>query len=180
MKTVIIGNSGSGKTWLAHTLSSLAAAPVIHLDDIFWAPGGFDRKRSAEAVGAYIAQAKKQECWIVEGVFGELAQQFVSEANQVIWLDLEWPVCRDRLMKRGSESKRHLGREQSQEGLRRLLEWAGKYHDRTDMCSYQGHKALFDAFSGARISLRSEQEVAEFVRDIQHSAPEGRASVPLS
>jgi adenylate kinase family enzyme len=180
MKTVIIGNSGSGKTWLAGTMSSLTSTLVIHLDDIFWEPGGFDRKRSTEAVSALIAQAKRQEHWIVEGVFGELAQQFLSDASRLIWLDPEWSTCRERLMLRGSESKKHLNREQSKEGLMQLLKWAANYYDRTDMRSYHGHKTMFDAFGGTRFRLRSTDEVTDFVRDIQHSAAVGRESAPLS
>lgn len=179
MKTVIIGNSGSGKTWLATAMSGLVAAPVVHLDNIFWEVGGFDRCRSADEVSSLIAQAKEQDCWIVEGVFGELAQRFLSDAKQLIWLDLEWLVCRNRLIMRGSESKKHLDREQSQDGLRRLVEWAENYRGRTDMCSYQGHKAMFDAFDGTRIRLQSEREVADFVRNIENSNAARSASVPL-
>jgi len=151
-------------------MSSLAPTPVIHLDDIFWEPGGFDQKRSTETVSALIAQAKRQEHWIVEGVFGELAQQFLSDAGRLIWLDFEWPICRERLALRGSESKKHLKREQSAEGLMQLLKWAANYHDRTDMRSYHGHKTMFDAFEGTRFRLRSEDEVTDFVSDIQHCA----------
>jgi hypothetical protein len=32
MKTVILGNSGSGKTWLAERLSKFHSVPVVHLD----------------------------------------------------------------------------------------------------------------------------------------------------
>lgn len=180
MKAVIIGNSGSGKTWLAHTMSGLAAAPVVSLDDIFWEPGGFDRVRNADVVTALVAQVLKQEHWIVEGVFGELAQRFLSDAEQLIWLDLDWPVCRDRLTKRGSESKKHLGRKQSQEGLRRLLEWAENYFKRTDMRSFPGHKGIFDAFNGARVRLQSELQVADFVRGLQDSIYVRRANPPPS
>ena len=55
MRTVIIGNSGSGKTYLANALSNCATIPVIHLDQIFWEPGGFDIRRSPEEVAQLIA-----------------------------------------------------------------------------------------------------------------------------
>lgn len=42
-RTVIIGNSGSGKTFLARALAAGSGIPVIHLDEIFWQPGGFNR-----------------------------------------------------------------------------------------------------------------------------------------
>lgn len=53
MKIVIIGNSGSGKTWLAKKLAT-NTTEIIHLDDLFWLPGGFDRKRSKEEVRCWV------------------------------------------------------------------------------------------------------------------------------
>ena len=58
MKTIIIGNSGSGKTWLAKRLSTIFTAPVVHLDDIFWEPGGFDKKRSPKEIELLILQSQ--------------------------------------------------------------------------------------------------------------------------
>jgi hypothetical protein len=34
MKAVIVGNSGSGKTWLATNLAATTAVPVVHLDEL--------------------------------------------------------------------------------------------------------------------------------------------------
>ena len=93
MKTVIIGNSGSGKTWLAKKFAA-TGAPVIHLDNLFWLPGGFDKKRSKNEVDQLIDQSKKHDRWIVEGVFGELAEQYFDEADILIWLDIPWGLCR--------------------------------------------------------------------------------------
>ena len=45
MRTVIFGNSGSGKSWLARRLGEKRSTPVVHLDEIFWLPGGFNAKR---------------------------------------------------------------------------------------------------------------------------------------
>ena len=117
MKTIIIGNAGSGKTWLATRLAAGGGTPIVHLDDLFWEPCGFDKKRSPEEVDRLIEKSKRAPSWIIEGVFGELAERYFSAAEQLIWLDIEWAVCKSRLLARGSESKRHLGREQSEEYL---------------------------------------------------------------
>lgn len=132
MKIVIIGNSGSGKTWLATRLAALASVPVIHLDELFWRPGGFDEKRSAEELASLIKRKRIMASWVVEGVFGELATPFLEDAQALIWLNPGWPVCRQRLLARGSESKAHMGRAQSEAGLARLLEWASAYSSRDD------------------------------------------------
>jgi len=169
MKIVIIGNSGSGKTWLARKLAT-DTTEIIHLDDLFWMPGGFDRKRSKEEVNQLIGQSKSHDEWISEGVFGELAEQYFDVAQSLIWLDVPWELCRSRLEQRGSVSKKHLGREQSEKGLRKLLDWASHYYDRTDMRSQSGHRSLFDSFEGNKAHLKSAHETNLYVESVQQGA----------
>lgn len=166
MKAIIIGNSGSGKTWLANRLAEGANATIIHLDEFFWQPGGFDRKRSPMEVEELIVTSKQSASWIAEGVFGELAARYLDEAELLIWLDIDWAICRERLQARGSESKRHMGREQSEKGSRDLIEWASRYDDRDDARSWRGHQILFDGFRGDRLQLKSPDAVREFLKDL--------------
>jgi adenylate kinase family enzyme len=79
-RIVIIGNSGSGKTFLARKISASSGIPVVHLDDLFWLPGGFNEKRPVETVDAEIASRAQDGEWIVEGVFGDLAEKFLHRA----------------------------------------------------------------------------------------------------
>lgn len=164
MRTIIIGNSGSGKTYMAERLAA-ADTKVIHLDDLFWEPGGFDKKRPPEEVNRLIVDSKTNDQWIVEGVFGELAEQYFDVATTLIWLDMPWELCRSRLESRGSESKKHLNRVQSEEGLRRLLEWASQYYYRTDKRSQRGHRSLFDLYAGEKVRLKSTYEMDHYIED---------------
>jgi adenylate kinase family enzyme len=162
MRIVVIGNGGSGKTWLARRLAACIDTSIVHLDDLFWEPGGFDKKRSPEEVDHLIDGSKRADSWVVEGVFGELAERYFAEAELLIWLDIEWDICRARLLARGSESKRHLGREQSEEGLKRLVDWASNYYDRRDLRSYVGHQSLTEKFPRKTLRLTSEKDVNQF------------------
>lgn len=167
MRMVIVGNSGSGKTWLANNLAKFNGSQVIHLDHIFWEPGGFDKKRSPEVVAKLIDESKNGVSWIAEGVFGELAEKFIERAQYFVWLDIAWPICRDRLLKRGAESKRHMDREESAKGLRQLIEWASRYYERKNARSYEGHKKLMNNFHGERIYLNSEADVVKMINEAQ-------------
>jgi adenylate kinase family enzyme len=171
VKLVVIGNSGSGKTWLARALG----LPAIHLDALFWEPGGFDRKRPRAEVDALIAQSLAQRTWVVEGVFGELAERYLPDADALVWLDLPWATCEARLLARGSESKAHMDRTQSEAGLAKLLRWAADYAVRTDGRSRSGHAQLFEGFERTRHRVRSE---AEAVRLLESGALRANA-VPL-
>ena len=148
---------------MANNLAKVYGCQVIHLDHIFWESGGFDKKRSPEVVTEMIDEAKKGEFWIAEGVFGDLAGRFIERAQCFVWLDIDWAICRDRLLKRGSESKRHMGRKESEEGLHELLEWASLYYKRKNARSYEGHKKLINDFNGEKIHLNSEPDVVNFV-----------------
>jgi len=163
MRTVIIGNSGSGKTWLSRQLVNEGFISAISLDDIFWEPGGFDLRRPAADVASLIGEHLKRTGWVVEGVFGDLAEPFLEASDELVWLDMPWSVCRARLLQRGSESKRHMNREQSAAGLDKLLSWAEDYYTRDGACSRAGHKALFSRFSGQKHCLSSEQEVLGYL-----------------
>ncbi len=159
MKTIIIGNSGSGKTWLAMRMAKRDRIAATCLDDIFWESGGFDEKRSNQHVQELIEEVLQKDDWIVEGVFGELVERFLDKADLLIWLDLDLSICEKRLLARESESKKHPGREQSEEGLEELVKWALDYYSRDDMRSHEGHKRMFEEFQGEKMRLRSEEEV---------------------
>ena len=167
---IIVGNSGSGKTWLANNLAKVIGCQVIHFDHIFWEPGGFDKKRSPEVVTKMIDESKQGVSWIAEGVFGELAEKFIERAQYFVWLDIDWPICKDRLLKRGSESKRHMGREESAEGLRELVAWAARYYERKNARSYEGHKKLMNSFHGEIIYINSEENAVRLVKLIREKA----------
>ena len=88
-RIVIIGNSGSGKSTLAGELGRRLDCAMVSLDDLFWEPGGFDRKRPKETVLKEVRQLAQGGSWIVEGVFGELAEECLPRATALIWLDLD-------------------------------------------------------------------------------------------
>ena len=175
MRTIIIGNSGSGKTWLANKLAN-SNHQIIHLDNIFWMPGGFDVKRTKEEVEIMISNSKLADNWICEGVFGELAKQYFDAAQTLLWLNIDWEICKYRLEIRGFESKQHLGREQSSNGLIKLIDWASLYYQRTDLRSLTGHERLYNEFHGNKLILTSEHHVNEYVKYAQtlKGVPEAR------
>jgi hypothetical protein len=117
------------------------------------------RKGDQGEVARLLEESKRTASWVVEGVFGELAERYFAEAELLIWLDIDWKTCKSRLLARGSESKRHLGREQSEEGLKRLVDWASHYYDRGDLRSFVGHQSLMEKFPGKTLHLTSEEQV---------------------
>jgi adenylate kinase family enzyme len=162
-RIVIIGNSGSGKTYLGQRLSDHFGHPLIHLDTLFWEPGGFNVKRPKALVFADVARLAQGERWIVEGVFGELAQEFCPRADHLIWLDLDWATCERSLLQRGSESSKQQDPQAAAASFERLLAWAAAYPHRDGPRSQRGHRLIFEQFQGGKTRLTSRGAVADFL-----------------
>ncbi|RYD48943.1 MAG: hypothetical protein EOP85_02570 [Verrucomicrobiaceae bacterium] len=157
-RIVILGNSGSGKTFLAREWSAAGGIPLIHLDEIFWLPGCFNERRTDDEVQEIICSKIREDEWIAEGVFGSLAEKFLCRATHLVWLDLPWGVCRASLLARGSESSRQTDPDQAEKNFRILLEWAEAYQVRSGDCSHAGHLRIFETFAGkkTRITTRAD------------------------
>ena len=53
-----------------------------------------------------------------------------------------------------------------------LLKWAEAYWDRQTPTSFKGHQRLFEAFSGAKLRIRSREEADHLVADLtDHTGP---------
>jgi adenylate kinase family enzyme len=73
-RTLILGNSGSGKSTLAEQLATLVAGPAIDLDLLHWETDGYGVKRDENAARQLVRTAADEPRWIIEGVFGWLAE----------------------------------------------------------------------------------------------------------
>jgi adenylate kinase family enzyme len=100
-RILIIGNSGAGKSTLAGALASLVRVPVIDLDLLHWEEDGYGQKRNEDAARQLTLEVSNQPRWIIEGVFGWLAEVALPKATALIWLDCPWSLCRAGVLVRG-------------------------------------------------------------------------------
>jgi adenylate kinase family enzyme len=142
-RVIIIGNSGAGKTRMAGRLVSRLACPCHGLDDIHWEPGGYTRAREPAAASRLLHDIAQGENWIIEGVFGTLAELALPRATLLLWLDLPVSDCVLNLRLRGEAANRS------------LLDWAEGYTMRDSPSSHHGHLRLFRAFHGSKRRLQS-------------------------
>lgn len=162
-KILILGNSGSGKSYAAKRLSEFSGIPATHLDKIFWEPGGCNIKRSRDLVRRDLDQAKDCDSWIIEGCFGDLIKYCAPVADLLLFLDLPWHECESNLKARGYEpekwSDQDLGRRQFSD----LLTWASGYWSRNDKFSRSYHSDIYDSHSTAKVRLVSSHDVNKWL-----------------
>ena len=157
-RVLIIGNSGSGKSWLAKRLAEKIALPVTDLDRLNWEPGGYGNARAKEAVLKDALAIARGASWIMEGVYGWIADNVAAYATHIIWLTPAPAECVDNIKARGVRNNG------SAADFAALLEWAVTYETRTGSSSYQGHLAVFAKASLARkIRLSSRDEMNQFL-----------------
>jgi adenylate kinase family enzyme len=154
-RTLIIGNAGSGKSVLATQIAEQAGCPSFCLDDVYWVDQSLLQKRGAADAKAMLLARSLAEKWVIEGVFGWLAEIALPRATTLIWLDLSWIECQAGLLARGALAG------QSGDEFAELLAWSQLYWTRESSSSHTAHRALFEAFAGEKMVLRSRSEVAD-------------------
>jgi adenylate kinase family enzyme len=154
MRLMILGNSGSGKSTLAAQVGVTCLVATHDLDHFHWHADG--RKRNEAEARALVADVATGPAWIIEGVYGWLAEVALLRATDLVWLDLPWAECQDGLLRRG------LRRGMTQHDQTPLLAWAGAYWTRTSSSSFRGHKLLYNAFAGSKWHLKSRAELSAF------------------
>lgn len=160
-RTIIIGNSGAGKSTLAAALASVVHVPVVDLDLLHWEEHGYGRKREQDTARQMILDVSSRPHWIIEGVFGWLAEVALPRATALIWLDFPWSLCRAGLLARGPR------RGARDEDNAALMKWSEAYWTRRTPSSFAGHSEMFDRFSGAKFRMEDREQLAQLLTNLR-------------
>ena len=106
-KVCVVGNTASGKSYLAGLVGREFGLPVTHLDVIYWQPGWGHITRDE-----FLSKQREitaQPAWVIDGCFSEfgLAQRFQA-ADVVVFLDMPTWSCLRRAIGRRGDSRADL------------------------------------------------------------------------
>ena len=91
-RVMIIGCGGAGKSTLARALGEKTGLPVVHLDQIWWAPGNW-KHLSREEFDDRLAVEMEKACWIMDGNFNRTLDVRLERADTVLYLDFPRWLC---------------------------------------------------------------------------------------
>lgn len=91
-RIMIIGCGGSGKSTLARALGEKTGLPVVHLDQIWWAPGNWQHLEREEFDRRLMQELEKPR-WIMDGNFNRTIEARLEQCDTVIYLDMNRLVC---------------------------------------------------------------------------------------
>jgi len=157
----IVGNGGSGKSWLAKKLAAKLRFPITHLDDLHWFPG-FVGKRPRYERDQLVAEAAGNASWIIEGIYGSILKQVFPRITTLIWLDLADDECISNLVRRGQTD----GGTPKQ--FEELLEYTRGYRIRKNhLNSFEAHHWFYEQHPKQKYRLSSRSEVTDFLVRLQ-------------
>lgn len=156
IKTLVIGNSGSGKSWLSEQLANSLGGAWVDLDLLNWEPGGYNVVRKREDVIAMARGAAAADRWIIEGIYGWIVSEILSVATALIWINIDESECVENIRRRG------MRRGANAQSFAELLDWTKSYRSRTGSSSYDAHEAIFNSFKGPKACLKTRDEVSAF------------------
>jgi len=163
---LIIGNSGAGKSTLGEAIAVHLDCERIDLDRIHWKDKTSSVKRNEDAARDMVRMSAAAPHWVIEAVYGWLAQEAVSRATTLIWLNLSWEECEAGLLARGPWPHAPDG------AFKALLDWARDYYVRMSPSSRPAHQCIFEAFPGEKIEFQNRAHANTFIESLNESSPQ--------
>jgi adenylate kinase family enzyme len=123
-RILIIGNGGSGKTYLANELANKLNLKVYHLDEYYWQNDGSRVKLNDwKKIHSTLT---KNDSWIIEGTQMRLLKNRMSKSDFIIVLNTNLVTCLYRVVKKYIDANNQHGFPINK-GLLKLVLWLFKF-----------------------------------------------------
>ena len=160
-RVLVVGISGSGKSWLATRLGEVLGLPTVHLDSIFWNDNWTEAP--SDVVETEIQAALDKDRWVMEGYIEPLGSDRVRRAEQVVYIDCSGLQAAMGVVQRWLRHRR-VARPEMPPGNTDALSWSF-----IRMVLQRGERpeieaALRDTRTTKVVRLRSRRDVRAFVR----------------
>ena len=164
MKIHIIGGSGTGKTYLANTLSKKLNIPHYDLDDLFWdnSSAQYGTKMCIEKRNQMLLNILENNEWILEGVFYSWVNESFEKSDLILVLDIPKHVYKRRIICRFVKRKLGIerGKKETLKTLRDLLVWTDKFQKENLIDIY----SILNKYKDKTVILKSVKEINNYMK----------------
>ena len=102
-RVIIIGCSGSGKSYFAKKLRNKTGLPLYHLDNIWWRSDGTNIERSE--FDSILGELLGRDEWIIDGNYQRTMVQRMDACDTVFFFDLPTEVCLEGIRERKGKER---------------------------------------------------------------------------
>ena len=159
-KIVIFGNSGSGKLTLAEELSDSDGLDHFDLDSVAWLSTSPPERKPIEKSILEIDEFKKSKnSWVIEGCYADLLETVITEASEIIFLNLPVDACISNAKNRPWEPHKYASKLEQDGKLEMLIGWIAQYAERKDEFSRSSHEKLFNDYRGKKTMYINNESI---------------------
>lgn len=97
-RIIVVGNNGSGKSFLSKELFTITGLPLVHLDVEFWRPN-WEKPPKDEWIKRQTELISKEK-WIIDGNHTDTIELRFKSADFIIFLDMNRLTCLAGVLKR--------------------------------------------------------------------------------
>ncbi len=113
-----------------------------------------DVEESLQEVNVFL---RENDSWVIEGGYADIFERILSDANEMLYLDLPALSCQENARNRAWEPHKYESKAAQDKNLEMLLNWILDYYARDNEFSKLSHDKLFDIFTGKKKRLSSNQ-----------------------
>lgn len=95
-RILILGSSGAGKSRFAKRLCSLLGTEPLHLDALFWRPGGRPSPQSEWRLR--LADLVQRDAWVMDGTYESTLDLRLPRAQAILYLEESRVTCLWRVL----------------------------------------------------------------------------------
>lgn len=165
IKIHIIGGSGTGKSYLAKTLSKKLNVENFDLDNLMWdnTANSYGAKTPVELRDRYLQEILSNTNWIIEGVYYKWCLQCFEDADVIYMLEIPPRVYKYRIIKRFIKRKVGLeeGKKETFKSLKELLIWTDEYQN----IKLKEIKCILEKYNNKVVILKRVKDVKELINN---------------
>ena len=164
-RIMLLGNSGSGKSWTAQRLGEKTGYPVIYLDKECWQPGWtYPPQEEWEKKNREYISGRE---WIIDGNHHETLEMRVEAADLILLFDINRLLCIYSVWKRHGHKRVDFPDyldEKKDRAFWQFLGWVWKFPEKCRpgiLNIRKNHPEIMF------LTFRTRKEVSEFLNEIE-------------